>query len=165
MTIDEQTPPVASEPALPATAGVTRRLVALVYDSLLLLAVSIGYGALALLLNVLIQGQPPEGEKVQWGHWNILVFIGWMVTLILFYCYFWRKSGQTLGMRAWRMKLVDQEFKTPTIKQCLLRCLVAPVSLVCFGMGYFWRWVDPQKLTLHDRASKTKVIVLPKEKK
>ncbi|ARU26969.1 RDD family protein [Cellvibrio sp. PSBB006] len=162
---DIETPAAATEtPPIP-TAGVLRRFAAIVYDALLLLAISIGYGGLALLINVLIQGQPPEGQKVQWGHWNILVFIGWMLTLASFFCYFWRRSGQTLGMRAWRMKLVDLEYGTPGFKHCAIRCLVAPFSLLLGGLGYFWRWFDPQKMTLHDRLSKTQVIVQPKEKK
>lgn len=155
----------ASTNTPPPTAGVLRRFAAIVYDSLLLVALSIGYGALALLVNVLIQGEPLEGQKVQWGHWNIVVFIGWILTLTGFFCYFWRRSGQTLGMRAWRMRLVNLELRAPTLSQCLIRCLVAPFSLFLGGLGYFWRWFDPQKMTLHDRLSKTQVIVLPKDKK
>lgn len=164
MTDLNTTAPETNTTPIP-TAGVLRRFAAIVYDALLLVAISIGYGALALLINVLIQGEPPAGEKVQWGHWSILVFIGWMLTLAAFFCYFWRRSGQTLGMRAWRMKLVDLEYNTPRLKQCFLRCLIAPFSLLLGGVGYFWRWFDPQKMTLHDRVSKTQVIVLPKDKK
>lgn len=147
------------------TAGVLRRFAGLTYDALLLLAISIGYGALATWANVLLQGQPPEGQKVEWGHWGLLMFLGWMICLVIFFCYFWRKSGQTLGMRAWRMKLVSHDFTTPSIEQCLIRCFVAPFSLLLLGLGYFWRWFDPQKLTLHDRLSKTQVILLPKDQK
>lgn len=150
--------------ALPS-AGVLRRFAAIAYDALLLLAISISYGAIATLANVLLQGQPPEGQKVEWGNWGLLVFVGWVLTLVLFFCYFWHKSGQTLGMRAWRMKLVGEGLASPGIKQCLVRCLIAPFSLACLGLGYLWLWFDPQKLTLHDRLSNTRVIVLPKEKK
>lgn len=149
-------------PAYP-NAGVFRRFAAMTYDSLLLMAVSIGYYAAAVLINVLIQGAPVEGQKVQWGHWNLLVFVGWVLTLVYFFYFFWRKSGQTLGMRAWRMRLVNQDLRLASAHQCLLRCLLAPFSLGVFGLGYFWRWLDPQQLTLHDRLSRTRVIVLPKE--
>ncbi|MGB3609334.1 MAG: RDD family protein [Cellvibrio sp.] len=162
---ETQAAPDAQATNTPPTAGVLRRFAAIVYDSLLLIALSIGYGALALFINVAIQGEPPEGQKVQWGHWSILMFIGWMFTLAGFFCYFWRRSGQTLGMRAWRMKLVDAELRSPTLKQCAIRCVIAPFSLLLGGLGYFWRWFDPQKLTLHDRLSHTQVIVLPKDKK
>jgi len=146
------------------SAGVFRRLAAITYDALLLMAISIGYYAIAVLINVLLQGAPTEGQKIEWGHWNWLVFSGWILVLGYFFCFFWRKSGQTLGMRAWRMKLVNQEFKLASTSQCVLRCLIAPISLLFFGLGYFWRWLDPKQLTLHDRLSKTQMIVLPKDK-
>lgn len=147
-----------------SSAGVFRRFAAMAYDSLLLMAISIGYYAIAVLINVLIQGAPPEGQKVQWGHWNWLAFCGWIILLAYFFCLFWRKSGQTLGMRAWRMKVVDHNLSLISTRQCVLRCLLAPISFMLLGLGYFWRWFDPDKLTLHDRLSKTRVIVLPKGK-
>lgn len=162
------------------SAGVFRRLAALIYDAFLLMAISMGYYAVAVLINVLIQGPPAPEEKVDWGHWSFIVFVGWVLLLSYFYCYFWQKSGQTLGMRAWRLKLVsataqekdtgDKNQNSPqqnnriNSQQCVLRCMVAPLSLLVFGLGFFWRWFDPQQQTLHDRISKTQVVVLPKDK-
>src|SRR5690606_10904206 len=119
---------VPVHPVYPS-AGVFRRFAAMTYDSLLLMAISIGYYALAVLLNVLIQGAPPEGQKVQWGYWNWLVFCGWIIVLVYFFCFFWRKSGQTLGMRAWRMKVVDHNLSTLSTRTFILRCVPAPHSL------------------------------------
>lgn len=146
------------------SAGVFRRLAALVYDTLLLMAISMGYYGLAVLINVLIQGAPETGQKINWGHWSFVIFTGWIALLSYFYCYFWRKSGQTLGMRAWRMKLIGLDANPVNNEQCLIRCVTAPFSLFFLGAGYFWRWLDPKKLTLHDRLSKTQVILLPKDK-
>ncbi|MDQ2077245.1 RDD family protein [Marinimicrobium sp. ABcell2] len=147
------------------SARLLRRFAAMVYDSLLLIAVALAYGAVVTFINVLLQGAPAEGERMQWGVWRFPVFVGLLVVLAGFFCYFWRRSGQTLGMRAWRLKLVDGDSGAlASLKQCVLRSLVAPVSLLCLGMGYFWRWVDPQRHTLHGRLSKTRVILLPKEK-
>ncbi len=146
------------------SAGVFRRLAAMVYDSLLLTALSMAYFGVAVFLNVLIQGAPPLGEKIVWGWWRYPVFIGWLVTLVGFYGVFWRRFGQTLGMRAWRLKLVNEAGTTPGWGQCVLRCLLACVSLGVFGLGYFWCWVDRQGLSLHDRLSRTRVWVIPKDK-
>jgi len=145
------------------TAGVFRRLAAMTYDALLLTAISIAYYAIAVALNVLFQGAPPQGEKIQWGHWNWLVFIGWLSCMFSFYCFFWKKTGQTLGMRAWRMRVIGAE-DSLTLKQCLLRCALALPSLLLLGLGYVWLWFDPQRITFHDRFSNTRVIVLPKDK-
>ncbi|MET0378345.1 MAG: hypothetical protein ABW049_05060 [Spongiibacteraceae bacterium] len=31
------------------------------------------------------------------------------------------------------------------------------------GLGYWWIWLDPQQRSWHDRASNTRVVVLPKQ--
>jgi uncharacterized RDD family membrane protein YckC len=144
------------------SAGLACRFAAMIYDALLLMAISIGYFALAVLVNVLLQGAPAEGQKVQWGQWDLLVFASWLLVLGYFFCFFWQRSGQTLGMRAWRLQLINEEGRAPSWGQCVVRCLLAPFALGFLGLGYFWRWLDPHKLTLHDRLSKTRVVILPK---
>lgn len=149
-----------------ATPGLPRRLAAMVYDSLLLMAVSILYGALAVGINLLINGTPATGERVSWGHWGILVFIGWLLTLVLFFCYFWCKSGQTLGMKTWRIKMFDDnKMQLPSVKQCLIRCVCAPFSLLLFGAGYWLMYAFADRQTLHDKISKTRILLLSKEPK
>lgn len=152
------TPSFSAKPA-----SVPRRFAAMVYDSLLLVAVGIAYGALVTALNVLIQGAPQEREAIEWGPWQPLVFLGLIATLVGFYYFFWGRSGQTLGMRAWRLKLVDdQTHSLASPKQRLGRALLAPLSMAVFGLGYFWAWFDPQGHTLHGRLTATRVLVLPK---
>ena len=40
----------------------------------------------------------------------------------------------------------------------------ACVSLAALGLGYFWIWIDRERLAWHDRWSGTRVVVLPKKK-
>lgn len=142
------------------SAGVIRRLAALLYDSLLLLAVSIGYGALALAIKVNLLGMPlAEGEKASLGP---IGFAGWMLVLIAFYCLFWNRFGQTLGMKAWRLQVTDLNGQHPSFMRGALRCIWATLSFICLGLGYFWLWIDKDNLTLHDRLSGTRVWQLPK---
>ena len=78
---------------------------------------------------------------------------------LIFYIWFWRHGGQTLGMLAWRIRLVALTGGTPSVKDCILRCLWAfPSALLC-GLGYLWIYFDPQNCCLHDRLSKTRVIL------
>ncbi len=150
----------------PRPAGLLRRVAAMVYDSLLLMAVGLAYGAVVTLINVLVQGAPAEGEALQWGHWRLPVFIGLLTVWVGFFYYFWGRSGQTLGMRAWRLKLVDAETnRLASPGQRLARGLIAPLSLLAGGLGYFWLWVDPQRHTLHGRLTGTRVWLMPKEPK
>jgi uncharacterized RDD family membrane protein YckC len=39
------------------------------------------------------------------------------------------------------------------------------VSLAALGLGYFWIWIDRERLAWHDRWSGTRVVVVPKRQK
>ena len=79
--------------------------------------------------------------------------------LLWFYLYFWVKGGQTIGMRAWRMLLVQQNGQPLLLKQAALRLITA-----LFGLGNLWLWLRWGKgLALQDQLSGTKVIILTKE--
>lgn len=145
-------------------AGLLKRFAAMVYDSLLLIALGLAYGALATALKVALDGPPPNGEALQWGGWQLPLFLGLILVWGGFFYYFWGRNGQTLGMRAWRLQLVDASTGQPAApRQRLLRLPVAALGLGFAGLGYFWRWLDPQGLCLPDRLSQTRVLQLPKK--
>lgn len=149
-----------------ATPSLPRRFAAIVYDSLLLMAISIFYGAVATGINIAVKGVPATGERVSWGAFDMVVFIGWILTLGSFFCYFWTRSGQTLGMKTWRMKMYDADsMQPPGYVQCIIRCCCAPFSLLLFGIGYWFMYLNPERQTLHDKLSKTRILLLAKEKK
>lgn len=153
---EETMPPTTHYPS----AGVGRRLAALVYDGLLLIAISIAYGAAVLAFQVhVLDMVPAPGERARMGFAG---FLGWMLVLVGFYCLFWRRFGQTLGMKAWKLVLTNARGERASWGQCLARCLLACVSLAALGLGYFWRWFDPQGLTWHDRLTHTRVQVVKK---
>lgn len=111
------------------TPSLMRRFAAMVYDSLLIMAISILYGAIVTAINVAINGAPENGERITWGMFGVVVFIGWILTIGLFFCYFWHKSGQTLGMKTWRMKVVGSDnLNCPGYVQCTIRFLCASLS-------------------------------------
>lgn len=143
-----------------------RRFAAMTYDSLLLMAISILYGAIMAGINIAIKGTPATGERITWGGFGVVVFIGWILTIGLFFCYFWHKSGQTLGMKTWRMKVVNYDnLNTPSYARCIGRVLCAPISLCLLGLGYLLMYTNPERQTLHDKISKTRTLLLSKEKK
>ena len=76
----------------------------------------------------------------------------------------WRRGGQTLGMRPWRLQVVSTEPGLPTWKALWLRYAMATLSLLLGGLGFWWAWVDREKLTWHDRVSGTRMVRLPKHK-
>ena len=159
-----------ADTSAPYPAGVWRRLAALVYDSFLLFGLLFLIGAIYVALDAWVTGVPATAD-VQTGsvvtdlpdHRSPLLFVLEVLAVTGFYVYFWRKNGQTLGMQAWRLRLDDAVTGgRPSARQCALRLLVGPVSLLCAGLGYWWIWVDGQRRTWHDRASDTRVVVLPK---
>ncbi|KAF1716572.1 RDD family protein [Pseudoxanthomonas wuyuanensis] len=74
----------------------------------------------------------------------------------------WRRGGQTLGMRPWRLKVVAAGGGAPGVRALWIRFAVATLSGLLGGLGFWWAWVDRRCLTLHDRASGTRMIRLPK---
>ena len=86
-------------------------------------------------------------------------------TVVAFYCWFWINNGQTLGMQAWRIKLVTFSGDAPDLRACLLRSLGALLSAACLGLGYLWCLFDRHGRYWHDYLSGTELILLPKRDK
>lgn len=142
-----------------------RRLAALIYDTLIVMALCLIYGFIVLAIQVNLLGVTlAPGEKANVGIWG---FSGMLVLIALFNIGFWYKAGQTLGMRTWRLKLVDGTYpeQAPSLNQCVVRMLIAPLSLFAGGLGYLWSLIDQDGKSVHDRISKTQVILLEKSKK
>jgi len=79
-----------------------------------------------------------------------------------YFIWCWLKSGQTLAMQAWQLKLVNQENQLLTLRFAMARYLLATLSLALFGLGFLWAVFDSKKLFLHDRLLKCKVVVQQK---
>jgi uncharacterized RDD family membrane protein YckC len=75
----------------------------------------------------------------------------------------WRRGGQTLGMRPWRLQVVAADGGAPSWRALCVRYAAATFSLLLAGLGFWWAWVDRKRLTLHDRVSGTRMIRLPKK--
>lgn len=135
-------------------AGLLRRLAAILYDALL--AAAVLFLAVALVLPL------TDGEAVQAG--NPLFTSYLFLVLFLFFAWFWIHGGQTLGMRAWRLRVQTRDGRPISWGQAMLRYLMAWVSLLAGGLGYLWLLVDRDNETWHDRFSDTVMVVLPKRR-
>ena len=140
----------ACEPTFEA-AGLFRRLMAMLYDLFLLLSVLLFASALALLVT---RGTLDYHHPLFRSYLFIICFS--------FYAWFWIHGGQTLGMRAWRLRVQRLDGKPITLWQALLRFLSAIPSLAVFGLGYLWILVDKKRMALHDRISESVIVLLPK---
>ncbi len=145
------------------SASLIRRLAALVYDSFLLFAIMLAYAGLVLAIRVWMTG--PEAAQTPYSGLSGLLFLaGLWFCLALFYCWCWRRSGQTLGMKTWRLQLQQSNGVKPTWRQCWLRSLLAPLSLLVGGIGYWWCLTGSGD-ALHDLWTNTRVIELPRKNK
>ena len=131
---------------LSSAPGFLRRLAAQIYDLFLLLAVL--FLATALLLPF------TAGVAVTAQH--ILIYrIYLAVVSFFFYGWFWTHGGQTLGLRAWKIKVLTLDKKPISWQQAFLRFATASVSWGFFGLGYLWVLVDKNRRSWHDRLSST----------
>src|SRR5262249_28031130 len=69
----------------------------------------------------------------------------------------WTRGGQTIGMRAWRLRVMRTHGGALTWPRALLRFAVALISLAAFVAGFVWAWFEPQRRTWHDLAADTSV--------
>jgi len=138
-------------------APLWRRLAALVYDSFLLFGLLMVFGYAAVGLESLLLGTGYV-EKSPTAGGNPLVFIGILVVICAFYCIFWLRNRQTLGMQAWRLQLETVDGSALTIQHCIKRWLAGVLSMACFGLGFLWCLL-PKRRTWHDYLSGTVIVV------
>ena len=84
-----------------------------------------------------------------------------LLLLAVSYAYFafsWRRGGQTLGMKCWRIRVVDEHAGGPlTWRQTRVRFAVALLSWAPLGLGYWWALTGARR-TWHDRASHSTLV-------
>ena len=144
--------------AAPPRAGVLRRFGAMLYDFLLAMALLMFVTALLLPFTggeaITVQR---HGLGAKAAYYALL-----FVILVAFFGWFWTRRGQTVGMLAWRLQLQRIGGGALTWPDALKRFAAAMVSWLPCALGYFWIWIDRDRLAWHDRWTETEVIVLPK---
>lgn len=136
--------------------GLGRRIAAMLYDGLLITAL--------LFLVTLPFIASRGGDPVETGE-NHLYQIILALVVYGFFVGFWARSGRTLGMQSWRLQLRTLDGDKPTLGAVTVRFFAALLSWAPLGLGFLWQLWDKDKLTWHDRISKTCLVYYPKEKK
>ncbi len=133
-------------------ANIGKRLASSFYDALLCLSILFFATLPALWLN---QGQA-------FGHTDYVFQFYLLAVSFLYYAGSWVHGGQTVGLKAWKLKVVSENGQRISWSQALIRFVAAIISITPFGLGFLWMAVDRERLTWHDRLSKSKVIYLPR---
>ena len=157
-----------------------RHLCAMFYDLFLIIPLLMLTSALLIAIH-----GPTDNAVVR----SVPAWQQWIVTylaLVGFFGLFWRQKGQTLGMQAWRVKLVSRldnarvpwthvfirigTAAAPVILSLLpflyfninnASVLVYVIAAIIAGMGFFWRWGNTERLYLHDQLSSTELRLAP----
>lgn len=149
-------------------AGFIRRLAAMVYD--LLVAVAVGMCAAMVMIVTLVlllengvldkQGMEHTSEVIQQSFVLTTIIQVWVTAWVVgFFMWFWRNGGQTIGMRAWRMRLYSRNDQAFGYGRAFVRMLTSLCGLGTLLMLVDWK----HKLALQDRLTNTEVLVLSKE--
>lgn len=138
------------------------RLLAMLYDLFPVLALWLLISALFTFGYTFIGGHDPHQNVVPFSPLWWLLWLACLLVTGLYVVLSWRRGGQTLGMRPWRLKVVARSGGMPGWGQLWLRYGVAIVSVLAAGLGLWWAWMDRDRLTWHDRASGTRMVRLPK---
>ncbi|MCK4951841.1 MAG: RDD family protein [Gammaproteobacteria bacterium] len=128
-------------------AGILRRIGAFSYDCLLLLAILFVTTALLLPFT--------EGEAIKTG--NMLYSIYLFIVAFLFYGWFWTHGGQTLGMRAWKIRVEQLNGHDITWPQALHRFILMCMT---FGLGLLWCFTNRERQAFFDRLTATRTVRL-----
>lgn len=145
-------------------AGLMRRLAAWLYDFLVVISLLMVTGFIYFGVTLLT-------IKLGWvslgNHEDIAAFLNhsrWYPLCLFmvgfsFYCWFWRTSGQTLGMRAWRLRVQNTDGTRLRLAQCIIRAASA-----LLGLSNLWLVFNPDtKLALQDKIADCEMIVMSKE--
>ncbi|WP_394146159.1 RDD family protein [Vibrio atypicus] len=147
-------------------AGLFRRLGALFYDALIIIAVEMmAAGIVIAILHALMAmgifhvGSFADVSDFLTNHpiWSPVYTAYLAAVWIYFFVFFWTRAGQTLGMRAWKLHLRSNDGSPVSVTQALIR-----IGTSGFGLANLAVPLDPKKRGFHDIWAKTEVVVLPK---
>jgi uncharacterized RDD family membrane protein YckC len=171
--------PAPTTAAVAAAPPLRRRFTCMLYEGVLLFGVLSASTAAYLLLRPLLQKaglDSPSSMQL----WSFLI-------LGCYFTWFWQRSGQTLAMQTWRMRVENARGVPPRWPQAALRYLLAwlwlppsaavghalglvkgPfVGVLCAGL-LIWillALLDPRRQFLHDRLAGTRLTDLRQAKR
>lgn len=151
-----------------------RRVTCMLYEGVLLFGVLMASTALFVLIRPALR---PFGLD------NMYVAQAWsFLVLGCYFTWFWQRTGQTLAMQTWRMRVETAAGVPPRWPRAALRFLLAwlwlpPAAVVAHALGLvkgpfvaalavgllIWvalAWLDPRRQFLHDRLAGTRLTDL-----
>ena len=130
-----------------STCSPARRAGAMIYDALVVIAIWM----IAAAMVVVVIDKPVDSG-------NPLFQLYLMVPALAYFHFSWSRIGQTLGMRAWRIRL-DPGAQPFTFTRSLKRFFVGLASFVPLGLGFGWALMRSDRRAWPDLASQSRLVI------
>ncbi len=133
-----------------------RRFAALLYDGIVILAplIFFTWAAVWLAGGRALLRDSVGGVVADLYHGGLFLIVAGYFVLN------WVHSGQTVGMRAWRLHAVDPRGRRVTWRAAISRFFWSFVAWAPAGLGVLWLYLDSEGLALQDRMSNTRIVRL-----
>jgi len=138
----------ALAPPGPTVPGIGRRVLSMLYESLIVFAVAFFAG---LAFYGATHGRLSGNTRLVFQLYLFLVLGAYFVAC-------WTRGGRTLPMQTWKMRVVRPDNLPIGVGRAALRYVLAWPSLLLFGVGVFWAFFDRDRQFLHDRLAGTRIV-------
>jgi uncharacterized RDD family membrane protein YckC len=133
-----------------AVPGIGRRFLSMLYESLVVFAIAFFAG---MAFYGAANGQISGGSRLLFQLYLFLI-------LGIYFIACWSRRGRTLPMQTWRIRVVGADDLSVGVGRAALRYALAWPSLLVFGAGFFWAFLDRDRQFLHDRLAGTRIVMI-----
>jgi uncharacterized RDD family membrane protein YckC len=120
------------------------------------LAAVVDFALVAVALGLFVAPVYGFGAEVLFDRQTTLVYIAVAAITVLLYRLLWcLGNGDSPGMRALQLRLVDLDGHRPDRRKRFLRLFSGCLSILAAGLGLLWAVADEESLTWHDHISRT----------
>jgi len=130
------------------TPGFWRRILCMIYEFLLLIAVLFIAGFIFHLIY----------NDTDSPYFRPIFQLYMLSVAGVYLIWFWTHGGQTLAMQTWKIRVVSASGEGISIWQAIARYFFAITSISFFGCGIIWALLDREGQFLYDRIVGTKII-------
>jgi len=128
--------------------GFWRRIVCLLYEFLILLAIIF---IASFIFHLVFRDAGASYFRPLYQFYLLLV-MGY------YFIWFWTHGGQTLAMQTWKMRIVTSEGQKLDNRKATIRYLLAVMGILFLGAGFLWALIDREHQYLHDRLAGTRLV-------
>ena len=94
--------------------------------------------------------------------WRVALRLALLAVTAAYFVISWSRGGQTIGMRAWRLRVVSTHDAALSWPRALTRFAASVLSLLVLGIGFLWCLFDSDRRGWHDLLVGSRVVRLPK---